>query len=308
MPPDPAWSPVLSIPGPGHLIERAARFRTQATPPQTAAHEDGVPAWQPRLGAGHEAPLSGEVASRPEPVALATLEHAGLVVSPRTRTRFTEEWRIVAAALQRTQRDAGHGRISSALMVTSSRPQEGKSFCALNLAATIAQAGTCNVLLVDLDSKPASLTSLLGLTGHEGLHDLVAHPSTAPGRLVVPTAVPRLAFLPLGHAASRIADAQAGITPLVVSTLERIGTQLPGTLLVLDTPPCLATSDAAALAPHVGQIALVVKAEQTQRGEVETTLALLDTCETITLVLNKALAGTAGHFGGKYDDYYSQAG
>ena len=85
--------------------------------------------------------------------------------------------------------------------------------------------------------------------------------------------------------------------------LERIARRDPDRLLILDTAPCLASSDAAALAPHVGQIAMVVEAQRTQRGELDSALDLLASCETISLVLNKARAGNNGRFGSYYDRY-----
>ena len=83
-------------------------------------------------------------------------------------------------------------------MVTSARPREGKSFIALNIAASIAAELTQPVLLVDADTKPAGTTLLLGLGDHPGLLDLAASPGQPVGDIVVPTAVPGLFFLPVG--------------------------------------------------------------------------------------------------------------
>lgn len=236
---------------------------------------------------------------------LDALQRAGIVVLGEGRSRAAEEWRIIADMLQRRQQTAFGRSLPGALMLTSSRPAEGKSFCALNLAATIARSGPADVLLVDLDDKPDGLTGLLGLSDQPGLHELVAGQgigqSVALEDVVVATAQPGLSVLPIGRAV----DAQRGrgVTRAVIAILERIARRDPDRLLILDTAPCLASSDAAALAPHVGQIAMIVEAQRTQRGELDSALDLLASCETISLVLNKARSGNNGRFGSYYDRY-----
>lgn len=240
---------------------------------------------------------------------LDALQRAGIVVLGEGRSRAAEEWRIIADMLQRRQQAAFGRSLPGALMLTSSRPAEGKSFCALNLAATIARSGPAEVLLVDLDDKPDSLSGLLGLADQPGLHELVASQGVGHGvgqsiameDVVVATAQPGLFVLPIGRAV----DAQRGrgVTRAAIAILERIARRDPDRLLVLDTAPCLASSDAAALAPHVGQIAMIVEAQRTQRGELDSALDLLASCETISLVLNKARSGNNGRFGSYYDRY-----
>jgi Mrp family chromosome partitioning ATPase len=66
--------------------------------------------------------------------------------------------------------------------------------------------------------------------------------------------------------------------------------------IILDTPPCMASSDAAALAPLVGQTVFVVEAHRTQQQEIEAGLSMLSTCPRISLLLNKS-EQAAEHFG-----------
>ncbi len=244
---------------------------------------------------------------------LDALRRAGIAVLGEGRSRAAEEWRIIADMLQRRQQAAYGRSLPGALMLTSSRPAEGKSFCALNLAATIARGGSAAVLLVDLDDKPDSLTGLLGLAGQPGLHDLVTGQGAGQGTgqgtgqaaafedVVVATAQPNLSVLPIGRPVE--AERGRGVTRAAITVLERIARRDPDRLLILDTAPCLASSDAAALAPHVGQIAMIVEAQRTQRGELDSALDLIATCETISLVLNKARSGTTNRFGSYYDRY-----
>ncbi len=280
-----------------HLIERAVKRMRQRRPRDVGDLLEPADCG-PAPAGSHGTPARAAPSIRLE---LDVLRRAGIVVLGERRSRAAEEWRIIADMLQRRQQAVFGRSLPGALMLTSSRPSEGKSFCALNLAATIARSGGAEVLLVDLDDKPDSLTGLLGLAGRPGLHDLSTGQETAIEHAVVATAQPNLSVLPIGRPVE--AERGRGVTRAVIAILERIARRDPDRLLILDTAPCLASSDAAALAPHVGQIAMIVEAQRTQRGELDSALDLVAPCETISLVLNKARSGTPSRFGSYYDRY-----
>jgi len=79
--------------------------------------------------------------------------------------------------------------------------------------------------------------------------------------------------------------------------------RLPDRFIIIDTPPCMASSDAAALAPLVGQIVFVVEAHSTQQVEIEAALSMLSACPQISLLLNKSDTLASEHFG-SYGYYY----
>ncbi|WP_419729325.1 hypothetical protein [Lichenicola sp.] len=287
-----------------HLVERAVR--RMRTP--RAAGLGTAPSRVDLSGASAPA-----LQQRPS-VTIETLSRAGAITVTGRRTRAGEEWQIVAQTLQRRQLTVSAGSLGTALMVTSSRPREGKSYCSLNLAVTMAQGGRSDVLLVDVDEKPGNLTDVLGLADRPGLHDLMTDRTLDPLGVITPTAVKGLDLLTIGRggeggggtgngATGRMQGCGRDISRDLVTILDHVARQQPDRLLILDTAPCLASSDAASLAPHVGQIVMIVEAERTQQGELESAIGLLSTCETISLVLNKARTGTTGHFGSYYDLY-----
>ena len=287
----------------GHLIERAADRLREAPQRVLTPASPTIPVEQAPQSKLPESAPGGRPAL---PLTIEAMQAAGLAVVGG-RSRAIEEWRIVAASLLRTQPADGRP-LSGALMVTSSQPAEGKSFCSLNLAATVARNGLRSVLLIDLDYKPRALSSALGMDKRTGLLDLARQPGFDVARMVVPTAIPQLDILPLGRRSSDGDEQPTELTQAVVATIERVARRYSDRLLILDMPPCLATSDAATLAPHVGQIAMVVEAGRTQRTELEAALGLLDTCEAINLVLNKSRARARGHFGGDYYGHYGYYG
>jgi protein-tyrosine kinase len=249
-----------------------------------------------------EADQPREVIDRPI-VDIAALERAGLFDWTHGRTRISEEFRLAQRQLLRAAfAPTAEAGLSNLLMVTSARPGEGKSFTSLNLACSIAMQGDHNVLLIDGDSKRDSFCQALGLADAPGLLDLAANPELDPGEVLMKTAIEHLTILPVGQERSRSPElfASRDMTQLIQS----LGRRYSDRLLILDAPPCLSTSDPAALAPVVGQVLFVVEAERTQRDEVEAALDLIQACPLIMLLLNKVQASTRYTFGA-YSNYYS---
>lgn len=235
---------------------------------------------------------------------LVALERAGMVDWSRTRSRISEEFRLVQRQVLRTAfggPDLQPG-YSNLLMITSARPGEGKSFTALNLAGSIARQGDHEVLLIDVDSKRDSFCYPMGLAEAPGLLDLAADPRFDPEPLIVRTPIERLSIMPVGRERERGPElfSSREMTRLIQS----LGRRYSDRLLLLDAPPCLSTSDPAVLAPVVGQVLFVVEAERTQRDEIEASLDLIQACPIITLVLNKQQISSRFTFGA-YSSYYS---
>jgi protein-tyrosine kinase len=245
-----------------------------------------------------------ELPPGPGAIDAVALERAGMVDWSRTRSRVSEEFRLVQRQILRNAflppgADPG---FTNLLMVTSARPGEGKSFTAINLGGSIARQGNNHVLLVDADSKRDSICYPMGLADAPGLLDLVANPKLDPSALIVRTPIDRLSILPIGRERER--------SPVLFSSremvrlIQNLGRRYADRLILLDAPPCLSTSDPAVLAPVVGQILFVVEAERTQRDEIEASLDLLQACPTIALVLNKQQISSRYTFGA-YSSYYS---
>lgn len=246
------------------------------------------------------APPAAAPVSSPGTITLADLKRVGLVVTDASRSRVSEEYRIIADRLRRGSATAD--RVTrNFVMVTSARPNEGKSFTALNLSASIARSRTGRALLVDADVGPHAITLQLGLKDRPGLHDLISDPTLRPDAFVIETEFPGLHFLPLGHPA-RVRNGTLPFGP----ALERLSRRYVDNVIILDTPPVLSTSDPHAIAPHVAQVVLVVEAERTQRGEVEAALELVRACPSISAVLNKTRL-SASHTFGAYDGHYYAA-
>jgi protein-tyrosine kinase len=285
-----------------HLIERAAaRLRQPAAPapaadPAAVAARAGTPqdSWlEPKQDLPGILPgiLPGD-GSRPAILDDAVLARAGLIDWDSRGTRIYEEISIAQHNLLRYsfgENGAAPIRSGNIVMVTSALAGEGKSFIALNLAAAVALQAERKVLLIDGDSKPHSLGRIFGLSEAPGLLDLTKGDRDL-ADLVIPTAKANLEFLPLGSGAP---PARARIAGLI----EEIGRRDSARVIILDTAPCLSSSDPHTLASVVGQIVFVIAAGLTQQGDIEAALDLVQACPMVSLLLNKIKPWSAHAFG-----------
>ncbi len=288
-----------------HLVERAAEALAGLRPPPTPQ-----PVATPPVGVS---PLARPAPDRPAPpapdpvptIGRDLLIAAGLVSAPDgpLRSRVLEELTLVQHQVMRSMQmravpnDAARNRI---VLVTSARPNEGKSFTALNLAANIATSAARQVVLIDADGRVGSLSHALGVSAATGLRSLVRAPAGRAAILPQRTAIERMRFLPYGACPEGEPDLPSGAD--IAAAVLRLATGLPDHILVLDTPPCLSTSDPSALAGVAGQVVLVVQAEGTQRNEVEAALDMLDACPLLQLLLNKVRLTGNDSFGA-FGDY-----
>jgi len=246
--------------------------------------------------------------TRPAARSLAQMAQAGLIIEDEGRTRLGDEFRICASRLNgaiKTTLQAGE-KNANTLLVTSTKPAEGKSFSSLNLSAALAQTAARPVVLIDADLKPGSLSELVGLRMVPGLFDLAADPQIRPADLAVATPVPGLSILPIGIPPA-FADFEARRRPLM-EVVDQLSIAMPDCTLVFDAGPLLSTSDPSVLAPSVGQIVMIVEASRTQRPELEAALELIKGANKVMLMLNKVSGRQRSSFGSYsyYGDYYAR--
>jgi protein-tyrosine kinase len=232
----------------------------------------------------------------------------GIAIPSAARSRTVEEFRLVkrnlVGAWSQDDLMAEH-RSSRLIMVTSARPGEGKTFTSLNLALAFASERSVKALLVDVDTQHSTVPEILGIGGEKGIVDVLAGDLELP-EVLIQTNIPNLMIMPAGrggpHVPELLSSREMG------ALLEELTQRLPDHYLIIDTPPCMASSDAAALAPLVGQIVFVVEANNTQQGEIEAALGTLGTCPRISLLLNKSDSLATEHFGSYGYNYHSDSG
>jgi protein-tyrosine kinase len=267
-----------------------APARQSPTPPAFARPGfDGNPARQTFRGTFH-------------PIDRRHLREQCLIEPDGPVTGLLEEFRIVkrqlllTAAESRAGRGAAHGE---RILVCSAHPGEGKTFCAVNLALSLASERDSEVLLVDADVAKPQVLSTLGLPNSGGLIDAIANPALDVERLIVRTDIPKLSVLPAGKATND--DTELLSSARAAEIIAGLATANERRIVIIDSAPALAASPAAVLAHRVGRILMVVRADRTKESDLQEAIALLDGCNDISLLLNGAsFFGTNRTYGSYY--------
>lgn len=292
-------------------------------PPLQVGVADAPPApFAPPAAEGREPPPVVPVTPRAQAAALASgrsaqvfrghfhpidrmhLREQGLIEPEGPITGLLEEFRIVkrqlllTAAESRLGRGAPHGE---RILVCSAHPGEGKTFCAVNLALSIAAERDNEVLLVDADFAKPSVLSTLGLPGGPGLMDVLVDDDLEVEDYILGTDVPGLFVLPAGNSSGQDTEYLASARTSVV--LARLTAQAPSRIVIFDSPPVLAASPASELAAHVGQAVMVVRADQTGEAALRDAVNILSGCEDIKLLLNGTRFSPTGRRFGSYYGY-----
>lgn len=144
------------------------------------------------------------------------------------------------------------------LVITSASPGEGKTTTAANLAVSFAQQGL-RVLIVDCDLRRARLHRVFKTPREPGVTELVLGLETQEST-VVETETVGLYVLPSGRLPPNPAEMLGG--ERMRSTLTKLTESFD--MIILDTPPLLAASDASILATMVDGVLLVVRAGETE--------------------------------------------
>ncbi len=197
-------------------------------------------------------------------------------------------------------------RRKNLIMVTSTRPNEGKTFVSMNLALSLALEDELNVLLVDSDFPRPKLRGQFDLPELPGFSDMILDRSLAPEAVCLQARGTSLRVLVDGEMVNRSGDILGSAE--AKQTLNVLSQWQDNQLVILDAPPVLATTEAVLLAPHVDEILFVVEADATPEQAIASALEeLLDVNKNISLVLNKCLIGAGGSHYGSYAEYYPRS-
>jgi exopolysaccharide/PEP-CTERM locus tyrosine autokinase len=234
----------------------------------------------------------------------AKLRELGLSGPRDRRSRLSEEMRLVKRRLIQKMNplaSEAEGR-TNLILVTSAVPGEGKSFISLNLALSFVADEHFDVLLIDADAMRPTILKMLGLPPARGLSDLLMHPEMDPSEVLLRDPALRLTILPPGEEAPSATDLYGG--PHMKDLVRRLGRSQPNRIVILDAPPVLATTEPIMLAHIVDQVLMVVEADRTAHSAIRTALDLLEPCDNVSLILNKAVGSKSVE---QFGSYYAPA-
>lgn len=255
----------------------------QAAPPAPAVQAQPAHAAQ----AAAPAQRAARPATKRVELDLAHMRDSGMVTAAGGRTALVEDFRIIKRPLIKrafAERTPGD-KPGNLIMITSSLPGEGKTYCAINLAMSIAMELDHTVLLVDADVARPSVLRVLGLPAQPGLMDILLDDKLDLADVMLRTNVDTLSLLSAGTSSPRATELLASHT--MRSFVTEIANRYPDRIVIFDSPPLLLTSEAHVLASHMGQIVVVVESETTTQHAVKESLRQLEGCSNVNLIYNK---------------------
>jgi polysaccharide chain length determinant protein (PEP-CTERM system associated) len=190
------------------------------------------------------------------------------------------------------------------LVVSSSATKEGKSTTVANLAITMAQMGS-RVLIIDADLRRPTMHSLFKVERQTGLTNALLGAYTL-DEVIKPTGIENLDIITAG-------DIPPNPSELLSSNAMRKALNLLQQrydLIVLDSPPVIAVTDAAVLSTRVDAVLLVVSSGYVTRKEVDRALQLLGNVRAnlVGVLLNgldiKRIYGSYYYYYHYYQYYY----
>jgi receptor protein-tyrosine kinase len=285
-----------------NLIQRAVRRASPspATPlraepdaaalVQTLRKEIPAPA-APSVRQHEQAQGKPQQASEPEREArirFGELRKRGMITPDNLRSNIAFEFRALKRRLLAKARDPETGLLRQNLvMITSALPSEGKTFTAANLALGLASERDIHVLLIDADVIHPSLTGLFEMPTKIGLTDLLNGTCKSIAEVLHQCPeIPNMSFIAAGQRDERAPELIS--SRRTAEMFADMSARYPDRIVIIDTPPVLASAETANLAAYMHQVLMVVASGGSNRNQVQTALDNVSACPNVSVIFNKA--------------------
>lgn len=188
---------------------------------------------------------------------------------------------------------------NNVLMISGASPNTGKTFISSNLAAIIAQAGQ-KVLLIDMDMRKGYTHKLFNLNNDNGLSDILS------GRTEIQNAIKNVSVAGIDYISRGISPPN----PAELLMHHRLGGLIDWAsqnydIVILDTPPILAVTDAAIIGHYAGTTLLIARFEENTVKEIEVSFKRFEQSGVIVkgCILNGVVRKASSYYGYGYNHY-----
>lgn len=188
---------------------------------------------------------------------------------------------------------------NNVLMITGASPNAGKTFISSNLAEVISQTGK-KVLFIDADLRKGYTHKLFNTDNNSGLSDILS------GKTPIEIAVKNLPKIGFDF----ISRGMAPPNPAELLMHKRFGELLDWAnnhydLVIVDTPPILAVTDAAVIGNYAGTTLLVARFEQNTAKEIEVSIKRFEQSGVNIkgCILNGVVKKASNYYGYGYNHY-----
>lgn len=223
-------------------------------------------------------------------------EDSELVLRDNPKSKVSEDFRTIRTSLYFSLSSKG----SNAVLISSSTPNEGKSFIASNLAVAFAKTKK-KVLLIDCDMRLGRQHEIFGLSNKEGLSNLLAENKAEEYRKYLQkTTVKNLSVITRGVVPPNPSELLDSLT--METLLEKVKQKFD--YVILDGTPIDGLSDSLILAKKTDRLVLVSAANMTTIEDLQNSKKALESIEVKIsgVVLNRTIDERRGD---KYNKYYN---
>jgi non-specific protein-tyrosine kinase len=221
-----------------------------------------------------------------------------LIAALQPKSPTAEAYRILRTNIQFSALD----NPPRTLLVTSSNPTEGKSTTLANLAVVMAQQGQ-SVVVVDTDLRRPTQHRIFQVPNNTGLTNALLHEDPTAAGFLQPTKVETLEVLTTGPLPPNPAEllGSSRFAKLIENLTQHAD------VVLLDSPPALAVTDAAILARQVDGVVMVIEAGRTRRQMAASAKDTLDKvgAKVLGVALNRLKPQAGGYYYYYYNRYYS---
>jgi len=233
--------------------------------------------------------------SRTLNIDLGRLRQQRMITPDAERTPIAENFRRIKRHILANVANSTAGPGVNLIMITSALPGDGKTFCTINLAISIAMEMDRTVLLVDADVAKPSITTALGIkvAAEQGLMDVLLHREIDVADVICKTDIGKLSVLPAGTRHARATELLA--SEAMRALLQEMAERYADRIIIFDSPPLLSASEACVLATRMGQILVVVEAGKTTEAMLKDALSRIESSNVVGVLLNKGAAPGSGY-------------
>lgn len=217
------------------------------------------------------------------------LAERGYLIDNGTRKSIKDEFRqikrkLLNNAFGNASKTLEH---SNLIMVSSAKPNEGKTFVAINLALSIALEQDKTVLLVDADVLRPSVIRELGIAEQPGIIDYLLGKSKQVSDILYNTDIDKLKLIPAGkphHLSNELLASEK-----MATLANELANRYPDRIVIFDFPPLIGVTETLVLANLMGQAIIVVEESKTSIADIKFATEHLNEDLALGLVLNKAI-------------------
>lgn len=218
-----------------------------------------------------------------------SLEERGYLIDNGTRKSIKDEFRQIKHKLLNNAFGSGAKTLhhSNLIMVSSAKPNEGKTFVAINLALSIALEQDKTVLLIDADVLRPSVIRELGVRETSGIIEYLLGEAEQVSDVIYNTDIDKLKLIPAGkphHLSNELLASEK-----MAALAGELANRYPDRIVIFDCPPLIGVTETLVLANLMGQAVIVVEESKTSLADIKSATENLNEDLALGLVLNKAI-------------------